>query len=108
MSQARIDSLRKRRLQFVDLFRNRAQSIDVFCLITAAFLVVNDGLGNDGPGSAEVYDPQRGRWVATASPTRSRFGYTATRLSDGHVLVAGDYHPDRQATAEVYDPGGGS
>ena len=43
MGQARIDSLRKRRLQFLDLFRDRAQSIDVFCLITAAFLVVNDG-----------------------------------------------------------------
>src|SRR5262245_57376274 len=42
MSQARIDSLRKRRLQFVDLFRNEAQSRHVDVWISPALLVVND------------------------------------------------------------------
>jgi hypothetical protein len=77
-------------------------------LADGSVLVVNDGLSGDRPGSAEVYDPLSGRWVATARPSRTRTGYTAARLSDGMVLVAGDYDPDNQATAEVYDPGGGS
>ena len=42
MLQSRINGLRKRLLQFVDLFRDLAQSGEVFCLVTAALLVVND------------------------------------------------------------------
>src|SRR5262249_37657014 len=42
MRQSRIDWLRKRCLQLVDLFRHCAQSCDVFCLVAAAFLVTND------------------------------------------------------------------
>jgi hypothetical protein len=71
-------------------------------------LVVDDGLSGDRRGSAELYDPLSGRWGATARPARTRYGYTATGLSDGTVLVAGAYGTDRQATSEVYDPGDGS
>jgi hypothetical protein len=42
MSEARIDSLRKGRLQLVDLFRNDAQARHVDVWVSAALLVVND------------------------------------------------------------------
>jgi hypothetical protein len=42
MRQSRIDWLRKRGLQLVDLFRHRAQSRDVFYLVATAFFVMND------------------------------------------------------------------
>ena len=43
MRQLRIDRLRKYRLQLVDLFRGRAESCDMSCLIAAAFFIVNNG-----------------------------------------------------------------
>jgi hypothetical protein len=60
--------------------------------------------------SAEVYDPSRGQWIATASMVAAREAPTATLLLDGRVLVAGgDFSggPDDVATAELYDPTGG-
>ena len=42
MLQSRINGLRKQLVQFVDLFRDLAQSGEVFCLVAAALLVVND------------------------------------------------------------------
>jgi hypothetical protein len=66
--------------------------------------------------SAEVYDPRTGTWAATGSMSGTRAIHTATRLSNGRVLVAGgtsgeisyleDYVP--LASAELYDPSAGS
>jgi len=41
MRQPRIDWLRKRRVQFVDLFRDCFQSCDVFCLVAPALFILN-------------------------------------------------------------------
>ena len=49
-----------------------------------------------------------GKWTVTDRPTEARFGYTATLLLDGRVLVTGDYDYESRASAEVYDPGGAS
>ena len=70
-------------------------------------LVVDQGLAGDAPPSAERYDPSRGIWTATASPSRARFGYTATLLTNGTVLLLGDYDVDGGTSAELYDPGTG-
>ena len=44
----------------------------------------------DSPlAEAELYDPDSGTWTATGSMVEASFGRTATRLSDGRVLVAG-------------------
>ncbi|MBF6558407.1 MAG: hypothetical protein IVW52_20115 [Acidimicrobiales bacterium] len=62
----------------------------------------------NGP-TAELYDPQTGTFSPTGSLTLglmtgdSRFGHTATLLSDGRVLLVGGFGTGG-ATAELYDP----
>ncbi|MGW4160936.1 Kelch repeat-containing protein [Streptomyces sp. NPDC004788] len=61
-------------------------------------------------GTAEVYDPETGRWTDTAPMGQARCGHSATLLADGRVLVAGG--SDRRSgdsehsltSAEVFDP----
>ena len=67
-------------------------------------LVVGQG-GRVERVSADRYDPDRDHWETTAKPAHTRIGATAAMLSNGMVLLAGDYDGDR--TAELYDPGSG-
>lgn len=68
--------------------------------------------------SAELYDPNTGKWTATIDMIQARTGHTATLLPDGRVLVAAgisvrgsysgdvvDRAPGWLAFAELYDPG---
>ncbi len=62
------------------------------------------GAGGGTVGSAEVYDPAVRSWTRTAPMAAGRAdGQTATRLSDGRVLVAGGV-ADESVPAEIYDP----
>ena len=56
--------------------------------------------------SADVYDPATGKFSSTGSMTEARQSQTATRLSDGRVLIAGGDDSSRNslASAELYDP----
>jgi len=56
--------------------------------------------------SAELYDPQAGRWSATGQMRVARRGATATLLRDGRVLVAGGETTARfpPSTSELYHP----
>ena len=63
--------------------------------------------------SAELWNPSTGQWTATAS-VGGAFGHTATRLSDGSVLVAGGIGrgfngvfcvDNPVAQASIYHPG---
>jgi hypothetical protein len=67
--------------------------------------------------SAEIYHPDTGTWSAAGSMAIGRFGQSATRLSNGTVLVAGGFYepfpgstdtPAYLADAELYDPATGS
>ena len=62
---------------------------------------------------AEIYDAPTNTWSPTAAPLQARWGFTATRLLDGRVLLTGG-HPDPDltqvpdlASAEIYDPEAG-
>jgi hypothetical protein len=58
--------------------------------------------------SAELYDPETGKFTATGSMTAARGNHIAVRLKDGRVLIAGganaDPESDVQKSAEFYDP----
>ena len=57
--------------------------------------------------SAELFDPATGRWTPTGDLATGRAGpLSATRLSDGRVLVAGGFAGDKR-TAEIYEPASG-
>jgi hypothetical protein len=64
--------------------------------------------------SAELYDPDTGRWSRTGSLNTSRSFHTATLLPDGTVLAAGGHSPPWQQpsfapqSAELYDPASGT
>lgn len=57
---------------------------------------------------SELYDPATASWLPAGQMTMPRWTHTATKLSDGRVLVAGggDGTPEGPATAsaEVFDP----
>jgi hypothetical protein len=56
-------------------------------------------------GSAELYDPSRGRFSRTGAMLAARTGHTATLLANGNVLIAcGDDGTTSLPGAEVYDP----
>jgi len=55
--------------------------------------------------SAELYDPLTGTFTATGNMGVDWFGFTATLLPDGKVLIASPYKGDSVGTnVELYDP----
>jgi len=54
---------------------------------------------------AELFDPTSGTWTATGSMEATREQHTATKLANGHVLIAGGFSNNViLASAEIYDP----
>ena len=65
--------------------------------------------GRDGAQTrtAEIYDPATGDWTPTGRMKIPRSFFSATRLADGRILVAGGLtvpNSTRTATAEIFDP----
>jgi N-acetylneuraminic acid mutarotase len=63
--------------------------------------------------SAEIYDPQTGKWSDTGSMHVARLGHSATLLDNGQVLVTGGHNAQANlqygiASCELYDPGTGT
>lgn len=80
-------------------------------LIAGGSEVVSGSYNDLDTASAELYDPVTGSWTATAGMVVARKFHTATRLSDGRVLVAGGssgyWLAPPVASAESYSPGTG-
>jgi N-acetylneuraminic acid mutarotase len=59
--------------------------------------------------TAELYNPATGTWTVTGSLLVARYGFPATSLSNGQVLVAGGYAATGGllAETEVYNPATG-
>jgi hypothetical protein len=81
-------------------------SIASAVLLPAGMLMV---IGFDGQGAtpaSEIHDPRTGSWTGAASLTLIRFGWTATLLAHGTVLVTGgnDDTSASVAQAERYQP----
>jgi hypothetical protein len=74
-------------------------------------LVVGGFAGEGSPPlrSAEIFDPESGRWTTTGSLALGRGGHTAALLGDGRVMVAGGWvGPSTYTdTTEIFDPGSG-
>jgi hypothetical protein len=62
--------------------------------------------GPDMLASAELYDPNTGKFSATGSMATGRDSASATLLADGRVLIAGGGNEGNAAvaSAELYDP----
>jgi N-acetylneuraminic acid mutarotase len=92
---------------------NTARYNHTATLLPNGEVLVVGGLGVNGVSaslaSAELYDPQKGKWTTTGSMSVGRTGLTATLLPNGLVLVAGgsDYYVNCYATAELYNPATG-
>jgi hypothetical protein len=55
--------------------------------------------------TAEIYDSNTGRFTATGNLVSGVSGHTATRLKDGHVLIAGGVDENGESNAaELYNP----
>jgi len=79
----------------------------------------NDADFSFGLPNVELYDPGAEAWIRAPDLHVPRYGHSATRLSDGRVLVAGGDSLQGQAettfgvfpannTAEVFDPAAGN
>lgn len=75
-------------------------------------VLITGGIFSSTPGqgplaSAEVYDPETGRFASTGSMATARLGHGSTLLADGRVLVVGGSGNPYIAAAELYDPATG-
>lgn len=66
--------------------------------------------GSPAQTAAHLFDPGTNSWTPAGQMAVHRYGYTATLLPDGKVLVAGGLDADAAASAalasaEVFDPG---
>lgn len=66
--------------------------------------------GTPEGGRSEIFDPATRRFAPGPSLVHARAGHTATRLSDGRILLTGGYPDEGRpplAAAELFDPATG-
>lgn len=76
-------------------------------LVDGRLLLAGGNAATNQPlAQAELFDPQRQRFVPTGAMREARAHHSAVRLPDGRVLIAGGLRARRQASdsAELFDP----
>jgi hypothetical protein len=75
-------------------------------LLNGNVLITGGTYGTRQTASAELFDPDTGKFTPTGNMTTPRSSQTATLLPDGRVLITGGYYFPfgSVATAELYDP----
>ena len=69
----------------------------------------SNALSSFSGGSAQLYDPDTGTWSRVVSPGGNiDYGYTATLLSDGRVLIVGGENGYGPSPTQLYDPDTGA
>jgi len=91
---------------------NDARDAHTATLLSDGRVLVTGGFAAEGTGpltSAEIFDPDTGRWTQVGDLGVGRGGHSAALLGDGRVLVAGGWVGPRQytATTEIFDPQSG-
>jgi hypothetical protein len=68
--------------------------------------LVHDLLDGRPSAAVDLFDPTTDSWTPALHLLEPRWGHTATRLTDGTVLVVGSYvnSADPLASAELFDP----
>jgi hypothetical protein len=84
-------------------------------LLADGRVLIAGGFKDNGHGdelalaSAELYDPATDSFAPTGPLSEPRNSHTATRLSDGRVLLVGGWGDARRlGSAEIYAPSGGT
>jgi hypothetical protein len=54
--------------------------------------------------SAEIFDPETGRFTRVGQMLNARYRHTATLLRDGRVLIVGGWTEGPRVGAEIFDP----
>lgn len=98
-----------------------SRSIGAVTLLADGRVLISGEANADdsAPAPSELYDPATGKFTPTGTMATLRYGYSATLLSDGTVLVAGGavaapgpipatYYQDPVAVTEIYNPATGS
>lgn len=63
------------------------------------------GASGDVPlATAEIYDPESGRFKETDAMSTARRNATSSRLRDGSILVAGGYNGEAVNAPEIFNP----
>jgi hypothetical protein len=94
-----------------DMVTARTAYTGAFTLLQDGKVLAAGGRESDGQalGSAEVYDPNTGKFAVTGNMSVARSGATGTLLNNGKVLIAGGWNgQDLLASAEIYDPSTGT
>lgn len=89
--------------------KNRGHTVT---LLNNGKVLVTGGYSGTFLSSAEIYDPNTGKWTTTGSMINLRSYHTATLLPNGKVLVTGGQMASRGSdfisnNAEIYDPATG-
>lgn len=79
-------------------------------LITGGFSGITAGTYSATLNTAELYDPESGKFTPTGLMSAARMWHSATLLNSGKVLIAGggSPFPPPLASAELYDPSTGA